>query len=421
MSDEPEKKRLCLEKRAKSPGPPEQRVITLNVGGVHFTTTTMTLMESGVPLLHNLVSGPYRVIRDDDNVIFLDYDPGFFNLIFNFMRDQGAPLSHLPLHDPKFIHTLEYFGLTSRMLGSHGLRLIGGMTNKSNTCRDYTSVMPNTMATYYPHAHTWAETPFPVRVTRACVGHVGKDIVVAGGLPPVDPDMTMSSWHAYQAVLKIDTYGIISTMAALPEGRFRGNVCSAPNGMVVVGGMTTNSSSPDPRLLYYSNYSKQWVSKSIAEDPGVNTCGTMIGDSHLFVASGSTGKVTQYSLQDDFKTVSTVQVVPESFCEKDNELRSICVCHETAIYFITNSRMSVMMRYDTETGDIERLPGPPFPTTEGAAAIMCNHIFYTGGWFSGQLVSDATQVYNIDKQEWTFGKSLPQPRWGHSIVSFELH
>jgi hypothetical protein len=60
-------------------------VITLNVGGIHYTTTTATLL-SGSNYFDTLLSGKYSILRDAQGNVFIDRDGSTFRYILNFLR-----------------------------------------------------------------------------------------------------------------------------------------------------------------------------------------------------------------------------------------------------------------------------------------------------------------------------------------------
>lgn len=62
-------------------------VVTLNVGGVLYTTTSSTLLQFGDSMLGAMFSGRHRVLsRDRDGNLFIDRDGPMFRHVLNFLR-----------------------------------------------------------------------------------------------------------------------------------------------------------------------------------------------------------------------------------------------------------------------------------------------------------------------------------------------
>lgn len=86
----------CTAKRAKLEGErnASQRIVRLNVGGVHFDTSRETLLFESGTLFHRLLEEPglstsFPVVgaqRDADGRIFIDRDPELFRLLLQGMR-----------------------------------------------------------------------------------------------------------------------------------------------------------------------------------------------------------------------------------------------------------------------------------------------------------------------------------------------
>ena len=65
----------------------ETCVITLNVGGIFYTTTTSTLQAGdGCNYFDTLLSGRFPILRDSKDNIFVDRDGSTFRYILNFLR-----------------------------------------------------------------------------------------------------------------------------------------------------------------------------------------------------------------------------------------------------------------------------------------------------------------------------------------------
>jgi len=64
-------------------------IITINVGGKLFTTTTETLYRS--KYFKDISDGKTKCERDEDGYIFLDRCPKAFSHVLNFLRDDRYP------------------------------------------------------------------------------------------------------------------------------------------------------------------------------------------------------------------------------------------------------------------------------------------------------------------------------------------
>ncbi|XP_077596871.1 BTB/POZ domain-containing protein KCTD7 [Stigmatopora nigra] len=66
-------------------------VISLNVGGSHFTTRLSTLRRHDDTMLAAMFSGRHHIPRDADGRFFIDRDGAYFGDILNFLREGELP------------------------------------------------------------------------------------------------------------------------------------------------------------------------------------------------------------------------------------------------------------------------------------------------------------------------------------------
>ncbi|XP_061660167.1 BTB/POZ domain-containing protein KCTD7 [Syngnathoides biaculeatus] len=66
-------------------------VISLNVGGSHFTTRLSTLRRYEDTMLSAMFSGRHHIPRDADGRFFIDRDGAYFGDILNFLREGELP------------------------------------------------------------------------------------------------------------------------------------------------------------------------------------------------------------------------------------------------------------------------------------------------------------------------------------------
>jgi hypothetical protein len=100
-------------------------IIFLNVGGQKYTTTRSTLCQIEGSLLAAMFSGRWesRVKRDQDGVVFFDFNPLFFGYVLDYLRakkiatpENPAPLPNVPKEQLKnFNNLVEYLGLKDEL------------------------------------------------------------------------------------------------------------------------------------------------------------------------------------------------------------------------------------------------------------------------------------------------------------------
>ncbi|XP_019640693.1 PREDICTED: BTB/POZ domain-containing protein KCTD7-like [Branchiostoma belcheri] len=84
------------------------KVIDLNVGGVHFTTSLSTLRKYEDSMLAAMFSGRHNVVKDASGCYFIDSDGTYFGHVLNFLRRGQLP----PLDVSKQVYLeAQYFGI----------------------------------------------------------------------------------------------------------------------------------------------------------------------------------------------------------------------------------------------------------------------------------------------------------------------
>ena len=116
--------------------------IQLNVGGQKFTTTRSTLCQVEGSLLAAMFSGRWEdpVERDQDGVVFLDFNPEYFSWILDYLRakkisspENPAVLAEVPKNQMKNFGTLlEYLGLSDEILPTRPTEVV--QNDKFNVC-----------------------------------------------------------------------------------------------------------------------------------------------------------------------------------------------------------------------------------------------------------------------------------------------
>jgi len=74
----------------------DETIVTLNVGGRTFVTTTTTLQKDTKSMLYAMFSGKYPSKKDYHNAYFIDRDGKYFRYVLNFLRDGEVDLPDEP-------------------------------------------------------------------------------------------------------------------------------------------------------------------------------------------------------------------------------------------------------------------------------------------------------------------------------------
>ncbi|CAB3976897.1 Chaperone dnaK2 [Paramuricea clavata] len=100
-------------------------IINLNIGGHKMTTKRSTLCQVEGSLLASMFSGRWEdsLERDQDDAVFLDFNPQHFGFILNYLRVKRIATPENPAPSPKvpedqlkeFRILVEYFGLNDEM------------------------------------------------------------------------------------------------------------------------------------------------------------------------------------------------------------------------------------------------------------------------------------------------------------------
>ena len=114
--------------RMKASTVTDNDIIDLNIGGQKLTTKRSTLCQVENSLLATMFSGRWdeSLERDQDGVVFLDYNPQFFVSILDYLRATriAAPGTRIPW--PKVPDDqLKYFNILLQYLGLSPKELVG--------------------------------------------------------------------------------------------------------------------------------------------------------------------------------------------------------------------------------------------------------------------------------------------------------
>jgi BTB/POZ domain len=91
----------------------DSSVVTVNVGGTHFTTTCKTLMQEPSSKLALIVRGILPSATDDGGHTFIDRDARFFQCILNFLRDGWTLLPSSPSERRELMQEARFFQVRS--------------------------------------------------------------------------------------------------------------------------------------------------------------------------------------------------------------------------------------------------------------------------------------------------------------------
>lgn len=86
--------------------------VTLNVGGIHFTTTKATLMAQE-SMLQSLFSDRFPLQLQSDGSVFIDRDGTHFRYVLNFLRDGHIEIPQDTEKLAELIREAEYYSLTN--------------------------------------------------------------------------------------------------------------------------------------------------------------------------------------------------------------------------------------------------------------------------------------------------------------------
>ena len=89
-------------------------IVILNVGGIKFTTASMTLQAEPESMLGVMFSGRYPLGKQEDGSIFIDRDGTHFRIILNYLRGNISSIRQLPKDDlilSELLSEVEYYQL----------------------------------------------------------------------------------------------------------------------------------------------------------------------------------------------------------------------------------------------------------------------------------------------------------------------
>eukprot|EP00918_Siedleckia_nematoides_P063222 GHVU01137707.1.p1 GENE.GHVU01137707.1~~GHVU01137707.1.p1 ORF type:complete len:358 (+),score=66.64 GHVU01137707.1:787-1860(+) len=89
-----------------------ETMVDLNVGGVIFETSRLTLVQQAGSYLEAVLSGRHQVNRDKQGRIFIDRDSEVFRSILGFLRDPAMPpIPRDATESDALIRDAEYYGI----------------------------------------------------------------------------------------------------------------------------------------------------------------------------------------------------------------------------------------------------------------------------------------------------------------------
>ena len=89
-------------------------IVILNVGGIKFTTSSMTLQAEPESVLGVMFSGRHPLVKQEDGSIFIDRDGTHFRIILNYLRGNISSIRQLPKDDfilSELLSEVEYYQL----------------------------------------------------------------------------------------------------------------------------------------------------------------------------------------------------------------------------------------------------------------------------------------------------------------------
>jgi hypothetical protein len=94
----------------------QSTAVKLNVGGVHYDTSLVTLQQEPNSMLAAMFSGRFPLEKDEDGRYFIDRDGKHFDIILNFLRDGTVErITDESIRD-KVLREARYYALESLVL-----------------------------------------------------------------------------------------------------------------------------------------------------------------------------------------------------------------------------------------------------------------------------------------------------------------
>lgn len=378
-----------------------QTVIDLNVGGVIFETSRLTLVQQPGSFLEALLSGRHQVARDRHGRIFIDRDPELFRILLQFLRNPSVPpcprdsAESAAICNEAFYYSLKFFPFPL-------VFAVGGHNGVDHL---------NTVEVLDVAQQCWR----PCASLETCRTYFGSSsslgrLYVFGGQN-----------FDYKALCDCEQYDVLRDkwMSAPLLNIPRRNTCGATlgNRIFALGGfdgsnILSSVEAYDPRM-------KNWMEVSPLNIPRSSATCSVLGES-LFILGGTTG--------DRLRSVERFDLRANKWetCQRDMiEVRSAaCSASYLNILFVMGGTdNSHQVHSSIESMDSQSMKWifrrhMSQPRMDASSVVASDSIMIAGG--QNDEVYNSTSFYRPDVDEWTNGPSMLFPRYGHGLLVSNL-
>eukprot|EP00922_Rhytidocystis_sp_ex-Travisia-forbesii_P029214 GHVS01042775.1.p1 GENE.GHVS01042775.1~~GHVS01042775.1.p1 ORF type:complete len:510 (+),score=87.92 GHVS01042775.1:226-1755(+) len=374
-----------------------ETMVDLNVGGVVFETSRHTLIQQPGSFLEALLSGRHQVSRDRQGRIFLDRDSELFRVLLNFLRNPAVPaMPRDSAESDAIANEAEFFGIK---FFPFPLTFACGGHNGAQHLRSV-EVLDIGQQCWRPCR--------PMETERAYFGSTALQnrLFLYGG-QNLD----------YKALCDMEVYDILrdcwSTGAGLniPRRNTSGVMCGQR--LYAIGGfdgtnILASVEAYDPRM-------KNWMEMCGLGTPRSSAMCCEHGG-RIYVLGGTKGE--------RLRTVEAYEPRMnkwEDLSADMIEIRSAgcCCCIGGHIYSMggtdnshtTHSSLEVL---DPDALRWQFLKGMPEARMDANCVALSESILVTGGQ-NGE-VSNTTDFYRPEIDEWQAGPAMLFPRYGHGLM-----
>ncbi|XP_055388800.1 kelch-like protein 1 [Condylostylus longicornis] len=378
-----------------------QTVVDLNVGGVVFETSRLTLVQQQGSFLESLLNGRHQVSRDRHGRIFIDRDSELFRILLQFLRDPSVPPCPRDSAESSAICSeASYYGL--KFFPFPLVFALGGHNGVDHL---------NTVEVLDIAQQCWRPCS-PLETARTYFGSASSQgrLYAFGGQN-----------FDYKALCDAEQYDILRDkwVPAPALNIPRRNACGASlgNRIFALGGFDgTNILSSveayDPRIKNWMEVSPLMIPRSSA------TC-SVFGES-LYVFGGTTGE--------RLRSVERFDPRANKWESLQRDMIEVRSAASSAAYLSTLFVMGGMdnghqIHSSIESMDLHSMKWifrrqMPQPRMDAASVVASDSILVAGG--QNEEVLNSTAFYRADVDEWTEGPSMLFPRYGHSLLVSNL-
>lgn len=388
---EEEKRKIVDEKIAV------QTMVELNVGGVTFETSRLTLVQQPGSFLEGLLSGRHHVPRDRTGRIFIDRDSDLFRTLLQFLRNPSVPpcpkdsAGSVSLCNEASYYGIKFFPfpLVFAVGGHNGIEHLASV-----------EVLDVGQECWRP-----CQPLLTARTYFGCASQQGRLFVFGG------------QNFEYKALCDSETYDILrDTWSPAPGLNIpRRNTCGAALGARVfsVGGfdganILSSVEAYDPRM-------KNWMEVAPLLVPRSSACCTTVGDV-LYVIGGTSGE--------RLRTIEKFDARANRWTTAEGgliEVRSAasCAAFFRSLFVVggtdnTHKIHASLESLETHSNKWIFRRSLPEPRMDAASAIVSESMMVAGG--QNEDVLNSSLFYRPGLDEWREGPAMLFPRYGHGLL-----